>query len=88
MISYDLGIPESSDDYKKIIEYIKALGTWAKPLKSQWFVVSSKDAGDIVDDLMSLTDKNDKLLVIDVSNDYWVAARLSDGAIKWMNENM
>lgn len=88
LISYDLGIPESSADYEKIIEYIKSLGTWARPLKSQWFVVSGKSASTITDDLMALTDSNDEILVIDVTSDYWVTARISDEVTNWMKENI
>lgn len=88
LISYDLGIPESSSDYETIINYIQSLGNWAKPLKSQWFVVSSKSCSDIRDGLKNLTDANDKILVMDVSDDNWATARMSDKLSTWMKDNI
>lgn len=89
MISYDLGVPEDSSDYEKVIDYIKSFGNWATPLKSQWFVVSNyKSASDICNDLVSITDANDKILVMEVGGDDWKAARISDDVRNWMNTNI
>lgn len=88
LISYDLGIPETSSDYEKIIEYIKSLGSWAKPLKSQWFVKSGKECKEIRDDLMSLTDKNDGILVMDVTDDNWGTSRIDSAVTDWMKQNI
>jgi len=89
LISYDLGIPEGATDYQKVIDYVKSFNLWAKPLKSQWFVCSSnKTASDITDDLISLTDSNDKILVMDVSNDNWGTARIGSDITDWMNNNI
>ncbi len=89
LISYDLGIPETSSDYKKIIKYIKSFSNWAKPLKSQWFVVSKfKSVSDVRDDLKSLTDFNDKILVLDVTGDNWSTARIDSKITDWMNNNI
>ena len=60
-----------------IIKYIKSLGTWATPLKSQWFVVSSKSCSEIRDGLKNTTDQNDKILVIDVTDDDWSTSNIS-----------
>ena len=88
LISYDLGIPEDSSDYKIVIDYIKSLGHWAKPLKSVWFVVTNKNISDIRDSLKSLTDANDKILVLDVSNDNWATSRMSNEINKWIKDNI
>ncbi len=89
LVSYDLGVPEGSEDYKRVIDYIKSFTFWAKPLQSVWFVVSStKTAGGIRDDLKGLTDPNDKILVIDVSADLWAVARLEPKVTEWMKSNI
>lgn len=88
LISYDLGIPEDSSDYKTIIDYIKTLGTWAKPLKSLWLIASEKSVSDVRTDIKNLTDSNDKILVMDVSDDNWATARLSEKVTDWMKENL
>lgn len=88
MISYDLGVPENPEDYKKVIEYIKSFETWAKPLKSQWLVVTDKTVSGVRDDIGHLTDMNDKILVIDVTDDSWATKGVSKGVTDWMYENM
>lgn len=88
LISYDLGVPEGSSDYEAIIKYIKSLGTWATPLKSQWFVVSSKSCSEIRDGLKNTTDQNDKILVIDVTDDDWSTSNISIDVTSWMKENI
>lgn len=84
LISYDLGMPETSADYNEIADYIKSLGLCAKPLKSQWLVVSTKSTTEIRDSLKSLTDPNDKILVLDVTSDSWATARMSSVMNAWI----
>ena len=89
LISYDLGIPENSSDYEDIIEYIKSIGSWAKPLQSVWLVTSSsKTCKDIRGSLKELTDSNDKILVMDVTDDDWAICRLSKKVTEWMHDNI
>ena len=89
LISYDLGMTETSVDYQKIISYIKSFDKWATPLKSQWFVVSeSKSVGDVRDDLKSLTDANDEILILDVTDDNWATARIDSKVTDWMKNNI
>lgn len=42
IVSYDLYSP--GQDYSKVIDAIKALGSWAKVQKSVWYVNSSYTA--------------------------------------------
>lgn len=88
LISYDLGVPETSSEYKRVIEYIQSLGTWATPLKSQWFVKSNKSTAQIRDDIMSLTDTNDLIMVLDVTDDDWGTARIDEVVTHWMRVNI
>ena len=46
LISYDLGIPEGSEDYKKVTNYLKSFVIWARALQSLWFVSSDEKSGD------------------------------------------
>lgn len=89
LISYDLGVPETSTDYAIIKKYVESFPKWMKPLKSQWFVASSiKSAGDIRDDFRSLTDRNDKLMVLDVTDDSWATYGFSDTCNNWLKNNL
>lgn len=89
LISYDLGVPETSTDYKKIADYIDTFSDWMKPLQSQWFVVSqNKNAGQINSELESLTDSNDKILVLEVTNDDWATYHLGNEKNNWLKNNL
>lgn len=88
LISYDLGSPEGSNDYRKVISYIESFVSWAKPLKSQYFVTSSKSAGDIRSELRAITDSNDKILVIDVGGDGWATSNIGASVTNWMKANI
>lgn len=88
LISYDLRIPETSEDYKKLIDYIKTLGDWAKPLKSVWIIKTFKSTSDIRDELIQKTDANDGLLVIDVTNRDWATSGILKEVTDWMKNNL
>jgi hypothetical protein len=85
LISYDLGLPETRDDYRKLISYIKSLELWANPLKSVWLVQTNKTAKDLRDELKNATDSNDSILVIEV-NDHWATSRITKEVTDWMQE--
>lgn len=65
-ISYDLNSP--GQDYEKVIDKIKSLGSWAKIQKSHWYVDSTLTAKEAVDQVWSTMDANDSLIVVDATN--------------------
>lgn len=87
LISYDLVWPETSSDYKKIKDYIESFPDWAKPLESFYFVISSKTVSTVRDELMSLTDSNDKILVMKVNWNAW-GTSFSSEVTQWMKDNI
>ena len=88
LISYDLWWPENSSDYKKVTDYIKSLWAWAKPLESFYFVVSSKTTEEIRNEFTKITDKNDKVVVMEVDWDDWATSNISEGVTDWMQDNI
>ncbi len=70
-VSYDLHEP--GKNYEAVIEAIKALGNWAKVHYSLWYVNSNLTAKQVAERVRATMDANDKLLVIDASNNdaYW-----------------
>jgi len=87
LISYDLGVPETSESYKKLIAYIKSFDLWAKPLYSVWFVKSDKTAGEIRDGIKKFLDENDRLLVIEVVRN-WGTYNIEKEVTDWMENNI
>jgi hypothetical protein len=88
LISYDLGVPETSEDYKKLIACIKSFGVWAKSLYSVWFIKSDKSSQEIRDKIRKETDSNDKLLVIEVTNSDWATVGMDKEVTDWMHNNI
>lgn len=62
-ISYDLHSP--GQDYSKVIDAIKSLGSWAKVHKSVWYVNSNHTARQAVDKVWATMDRNDSIIVVD-----------------------
>lgn len=87
LISYDLGVPETSDDYKTVIDYIKS-HNWAKPLQSLWLIKTNKESATVRDELESITDTNDRILVVDITGDGWATARVPAEVTEWMKNNV
>ena len=65
-VSYDLYNP--GQNYERVFERIKSLGGWAKVHKSFWYVDSVYTASQAVDHIQSALDANDKVYVVDATN--------------------
>ncbi len=87
LISYDLIKPETLTDYKRLIDTIKTATYWANPLKSLWLVKTTLSTTQIRDELRKVTDPNDKLLVIEITNS-WASYGLSKEVTDWMKQGM
>jgi hypothetical protein len=59
-ITYDL---RKQRDYPSLHERIKAYGTWCRPLESTWIIATTQTAVQVRDNLNSVMDQDDGLLV-------------------------
>lgn len=59
-INYDL---RNERNYPKLISQIKAYGTYAKPLESCWVIATDQTSRQVRDNLASVMDADDGLLV-------------------------
>ncbi|MDO8183357.1 MAG: hypothetical protein Q7T49_00005 [bacterium] len=85
LITYDLIRPESSPDYTRLFNYIKSHISWAKPMASTWIIKTDMEAVDIVNQIRTVTDSNDKILVIEVTSD-WASFNNPNDVVEWMRE--
>ena len=71
IVSYDLINP--GQRYDKVIAAIKRQGTWAKVHYSLFYLDTSKSAEAVADAIWAAMDANDRLIVVDASNNaaYW-----------------
>lgn len=76
IVSYDLYNP--GQDYSKIIDLIKTLGSWAKIHKSVWYVNSNHTAAQAVAKVWAVMDSNDSLFIADATNNNATWQNLSD----------
>ncbi len=59
-INYDL---RNQRDYPSLVNKIKSYGTYAKPLESCWLIATDQSAAQIRDNLATLMDGDDGLLI-------------------------
>jgi len=84
IISYDLGGPETSGDYKKIGEYMRTFGTRCKPLESFWLVDTSLSCKQLRDSIGQYLDNNDKLLVLQWNQVNWATKGMPRDVNDWL----
>jgi len=78
-ISYDL----KSGNYEKMIEAIKAYGKWWHQSESTWFIESTQEAKEILNNLRTHTEKGDKMIVIKVQRNWWALGH-TEKEYEWM----
>lgn len=64
-ITYDL---IKTKNYPAVHDAIKSLGNWAKVTESNWYVNSNYSAQDVAKKVMAAMDNDDKLIVVDSTN--------------------
>jgi len=85
IIDYDLNRP--GQNYTELFEAIKALGPWWHCLDSTWIVKSNLTAVQIRDAVSSRIDRNDRLLVAELSGQAaWVG--FNDECSSWLKNNL
>lgn len=84
-VSYDLNSP--GQDYARIMEKIKSLGSWAKILKSYWFVSTDLSANQVHAAVWSVMDPNDTLYVVDARKNEAAWKNLSPAASDHIKRN-
>jgi hypothetical protein len=88
LIAYDLGAPDTVSRYENLINRIKSYDDWAKPEYSTWFIKTSKNAATVRSELKPHLYNDDKLLVVNVSDDDWATLRIPSDVTTWMQNNI
>ena len=83
LITYNLLFGESSPYYTAFNNKIKSYQYWAKPLPNIWLVKTNTDLQTIINYLKTDLFKGDKLLIIEVNNN-WISLNLDPDVVKWM----
>ncbi|MDO3334182.1 hypothetical protein [Mycobacteroides abscessus] len=86
MVSYDLNTP--GQDYSDLNAKLKSYGTYWHHLDSFWLIGTNQTCVEVCDIVKSYLDKNDELLVMDVTGDAAAWVGFSASASKWLKENL
>ena len=86
IIGYDLNKEKNGEDYEKLISAIKSQGSWWHHLDSTWLVKTQKTAVEVRDSLNGYLDKNDELLVIEVTGQARAWRGFNDSGSKWLRD--
>lgn len=84
LITYDLN--KKGQNYEKLYESIKSLGSCAHYLDSTWFVDTYRTSNDIRDILRNVMDSNDSLFVSKVTKSY--SGWLPNEAWDWLSKHV
>lgn len=82
-ISYDL----KSRNYEPLIEAIKSYGIWWHQSESTWLIETTQTSRQVIDNLRNYLGDNDKLMVIQVLENWW-AVGLTDDETHWMKSRI
>lgn len=80
-ISYDL----KSDNYQQLIDAIQAYGIWWHQSESTWFIETIQEAKQILNNLNNYLYSGDKLIVIQVQQNWWAIGH-TDEEYTWMKQ--
>lgn len=81
LVSYDLKKP--NQNYEPLHEAIKKYGAWWHNLESTWIIETDADPKSILHNLAQYIDEDDKLLVIQVVQNWW-GKGFTEKAFEWL----
>lgn len=85
MVGYDLN--KSGQNYDNLIKALKSYGTHWHHLDSTWLIRTSKTCTEVREELKSLVDRNDELLVAELSGTAaWYG--FSERGSKWLKAHL
>lgn len=85
-VNYDLN--KAGQDYDSLIKYLKSHQSWAKPLKSSFFVKTDLSASQLRDGIKKHIDETDDVVVVRVNGSGWATSGLSAKLNEWLRENL
>lgn len=86
LITFDLN--KEGQDYEAIIKRIEGLGAYRKCLKNTWVVKTSWTAPQICDYLIKQLDKNDSVLVVELTGNASWSSNLGDSITNWLKNTL
>jgi len=82
-ISYDL----KSNSYDALITAIKGYGLWWHQTESTWFIEATQTARQILENLQNYVVTGDKIIVIQVRQNWWAVGHTEEEYTWMKNRN-
>jgi hypothetical protein len=76
--------PALPGQVRRLIDYLKSLGTWWHCLDSTWLVVTDMSPKELAEKLKALLGPADELLVIDVTDNQWASYGFNAEGNDWL----
>jgi hypothetical protein len=86
LVGYDLNRP--GQGYPDLIERLKSYGTYWHHLDSTWIIKTSDAATTVRDELKAFIDKNDELLVINITGDVAAWSGFNTKGSTWLKDHL
>ncbi len=86
LVGYDLNTP--GKDYSKLIGRLEKFATRWHCLDSTWIVSTTLTAVELRDELAGFMDRNDELLVVDITGDAAAWRGFATDCSKWLKDNL
>lgn len=86
LVTYDLIAP--GRDYSRLQNFLESHSSWAKPVRSVYLIKTARSPEQFRNDVGSYIDRNDKLIVIDVTGDGAAWLNLSEDISSWILKNL
>lgn len=86
LVGYDLNKPVQN--YADLFAKLKSVGTWWHGLDSTWMVKVALTAPQLRDQLMEHIDRNDDLLVVEVTGANWGSYGFTTELSEWLKVNV
>lgn len=86
LITYDLN---DAKNYTALYDAIEEISIdWCHPVDSTWFVITNKNAEQILDHLLKVTDEDDNLIVALMAKRDAAWFMPNDEACEWLKKNL
>jgi len=84
VLAYDLKAPnDTTEDYERVINHIKATFTWCHLEKSVWLIDTTMDAGEVRDNVKPQMHADDLLFVGRLQGN-WASWNLGEMRNNWL----
>lgn len=83
LVGYDLN---KVKDYEPLWEYLKSHSNWWHHLDSTWIIVTSKTPVQVRDDINRLIDRDDEVLVVDITGKSAAWTGFPERGSQWLRD--